>query len=68
MTEFTWLLEFEENGVIHYYKGKGLHSSKPEWTLDPNEAGRFNTQEEADEGVKHHSLFHKYKAVEHGFG
>ena len=65
----AWLLETEivENGtrMIAYFKHKMLHSGKPDYTFDPNEATQFSSKEDAE--LHNTSHFHTFVAVEHGW-
>lgn len=66
-TEFFWLLEGKlDDGTVIYFKGKGLHSGRPEYTTDANEARKFQGKEDAE--AHNNSPWHKYVPMEHGFG
>lgn len=65
-TRFAWLLETTVDSRPAWFKDKHLHSGRPEYTFDANEAKQWATKEEAEAANK--SPFHKYTATEHGFG
>lgn len=67
-TEFCWLLETKVGDRPAWFKGKSLHGSGPEYTFDANEAVKFSSKEEAEASRGMKSPFHKYVALEHGFG